>query len=297
MDIEVLSQEHFKEYPPLSRLLDLPQIPDEIYIRGKLPSITLDHLGRATPRILTVVGSREHSSYAREALEYLLQGLRGENVIVLSGLAIGIDSSAHKSALENNLLTIGIPGSGLHDDVLYPRSSERLAKDILYAHGTLLSEFSPSTKAAKWTFLARNRVMAALADAILVAEAKENSGTLVTARYALELGKPIGCITGSLFSEFNKGSNALIRDGATPLMSQEDLFSLLEIEKKKEETAELPLLSEDESHILSLLSEPHSKADLLLLSKLPPDRFLQALTMLELSNYVKTSLHEVRKLV
>lgn len=297
MDIDIFSHNNFSFHPLLSRLLTLDQVPSTLYVRGVLPHIEINTLGAAKPRILTVVGSRNHSQYAEEATKELISALRGYPVIILSGLALGIDSLAHETALASSLITIGIPGSGLNDTALYPRTSERLAKEILYAHGALLSEFAPDTRAAKWMFLARNRLMAALADAVLIIEAQEKSGTLVTARHALELGKPIGCVVGSIFSDFNKGSHALIRDGATPIMDPIDLFSLLTIDPSPSAEKELPFLGEHESFLLSLLAEPRSKSDLLTLSKLSPPQFLQALTMLELEGLVTTSLHEVRKLV
>ena len=298
--ITTITQKEFKDSPLLSRLLHLYDIPDTLYIRGKLPEIVENERGLLSPRILTIVGSRNHSHYATDVIKHLVGALKGENVIILSGLALGVDGIAHRTALENNLTTLAIPGSGLSDKFLYPREHGRLATEILYSHGALISELAPDTSAAKWTFPSRNRLMAALSDAVLVVEAREKSGTLITARQALELGKNIGIVPGSIFSDFLKGSHALLQDGAMPITESSHLFDLLSLKKKLPDEANSETsknLTGPEKMLYELLCEPLSKSELLERSKLSPSLFLMALTSLEIDSLITTSLHEVRKVV
>lgn len=293
-------EEHlYASIPFLSRLLALASVPKELYIEGEIPEITFDEYGRAIPRILTVVGSRKHTTYGKDAVEVLLKGLQGEPVIVLSGLALGIDGLSHKTALSHNIQTIAIPGSGLSRRVLYPKAHLHLAEDILKEGGVLISELKEDEESSPWSFPSRNRIMAALCDAVLIIEAEEASGTLITARQALELGKDIGVVPGNIFSSSSKGTNALAKDGAQIITSTEDLFDLLHLsyENKKEEISVPLTLTSEESAIMNLLTEPHQKDDLLIKSNLPTSVFLTALSSLEIKGYIHETFGEVRKVV
>ncbi len=298
-----IPQDAFKNHPLLSRLLELHDVPKVLHIKGTLPKITLDEYGRATPRILTIVGSRKNTAYGRQVLEMLLKSLRGENVIILSGLALGIDGLSHRNALLNNLLTIAIPGSGLDDKVLYPSSHKNLAQEILTKGGTLISELAPDTRATLWTFPMRNRIMAALSDAVLFIEAEEKSGTLITARQALELGRDIGAIPGDIFSPSAFGTNMLIREGAYSITSPENLFDLLHLSRKSEEER---MRSEDDTEknyskhetiIMELLREPIDKDTLFASTQLPFEDFISAFSSLELDNQLEETFGEVRRIV
>lgn len=295
---KIIPRTEFKNHPLLSRLLNLPQVPESIYIQGTLPEIKIDEQGYSTPRILTVVGSRKHSTYGKDVVKYLVSSLKGTDVIILSGLALGIDSLSHKTALENNILTISIPGSGLGKDVIYPRSNTRLAEEILVSGGALLSEYDDTTKAEQWTFPARNRLMASLSDVVLLIEAEDKSGTLITARHALELGKDIGIVPGSIFSPTSRGTHALLHDGATPICAKEDLYELLHLHIEKQSAEEIIKdLNKQESLIYELLSEPYKKDTLLITSKLPTSEFMVALTTLEMKGYIQETFGEVRRVV
>ena len=158
-ELKLLSPEHF---PPLLR--QIPDAPKKLYIRGALPSAELSWL--------CVVGSRALTNYGREAVRHLIEGLRAYPLVIVSGLAYGADTEAHKAALEAGLPTVAIPGSGLSWDVLYPRANVTLAKEILSSGGALISEEEPETRAADWTFPKRNRITAGLCRATLIIEAK-----------------------------------------------------------------------------------------------------------------------------
>lgn len=284
----------------LSRVLELHQVPKQLYCKGELPTFTQDEYGSITPRILTVVGSRKYTNYGKDALETLLSSLSGYPVIILSGLALGIDSLAHKAALKHNLKTIAIPGSGLGKQSLYPRTNYMLAQEILTQNGLLLSELDDHQSAAPWTFPARNRLMAALSDAVLIIEAEEKSGTLITARQALELGKDIGVVPGSIFSPSSAGTNSLLKDGAYPITNQEDLLSLLKLSPKGEAVnpqKTLPLLSQIEKEIFDALTEPTTKEELQARTNCTTAEFLIAFSKLELSGLINESLGEVRRIV
>ncbi len=292
----IIKQEEFKDHPLLSRLLELHDIPKQLYIRGTLPEVTLDEYGRATPRILTIVGSRKNTQYGKNVLQNLLATCKDQEIIILSGLALGIDGLAHKEALKNNLVTIAIPGSGLDTSVLYPSSHRILAQEILEANGALISELEDLTGSAPWTFPQRNRLMAALSDALLIIEAEEKSGTLITGRQALELGRDIGAVPGDIFSPSAFGTNLLIKDGAYPITSSEDLFALLHLTKIDTPTTQ-ENLTEYEFLILNLIREPIEKDILFAQTKLSFPDFLAAFSSLEIKGYIEELFGEVRKVV
>jgi DNA processing protein len=294
--ITAIPREKFKDYPLLARLLELQDIPETMYISGELPDITIDEYGRATPRILTVVGSRSYTSYGKQALEKLIGSLAGENVIILSGLALGIDGLSHITALKNNITTIAIPGSGIDLRVIHPRTNLDIAQEILIKHGALLSEFAPDTRPAKWTFAMRNRIMAALSDAVLLIEAREKSGTLITARMALELGRDIGAVPGEIFNPSSFGTNELIKNGAYLISSSDDLYALLHLSKKEKENIAIDY-SDDERKILEILKEPTEKDLLMIQSSLSPEIFLMTLSSLEIKGVIEETFGEVRRIV
>ncbi len=294
--ITIIPREKFSDHPLLARLLQLHDVPEQIYIAGVLPEIKLDEYGRSTPRILTVVGSRKHTQYGKQAIEKLISLLEGEEVIIVSGLAHGIDSIAHISALKNNLKTFAILGNGLDKKVMYPSTHLNLAEEIVDSGGLLISELSPLTEAAQWTFPARNRIVAALSDAVLIVEAEEKSGTLITARIALELGRDIGAIPGEIFSPTSVGTNTLIRDGAYIVTNEDDLFSLLHLSKKEKEI-QTENYSNEEKIIMDLLIEPKEKDALLIESKLNPSKFLITLSSLEMKGKIQETFGEVRRIV
>lgn len=277
-EIQQLSQNHF---PP--GLLEIPQIPKQLYLVGSLPD----------PNIYTyvaIVGSRNFTNYGKLATEYLIESLKGLPVVIVSGLALGIDSIAHRKALEVGLLTIAIPGSGLAPSVIYPRSHLSLAEEIIKHNGALLSEYKPEFKATHWSFPARNRIMAGLCNFILIIETEEKSGTLITAKLGTEYNKEVLAVPGSIFSDSSRGTNCLIEQGATPITSKECLLRALgfkdkSIENKKSEND--PNLSADEKSLLSHLTTPKTRDELGSQMNLAIYHINMTLSLLELKGYIK----------
>ena len=244
-----IKHEHF---PP--KLKEIPDAPEHLYVEGELPEPEkYIYLG--------VVGSRKHSSYGKVACEDLIKGLSGQPIVIVSGLALGIDAVAHTSALEAGLFTVAVPGSGLAPEVLYPKSHFRLARDIIDSGGALLSEFEPEFKATPWSFPKRNRIVAGLCDAVLVIEATEKSGALITAKLATGYNRDVLAVPGSIYSEQSKGPNNLIARGAYPITSSQDIIKHfnLRTEGKTEQQQLFESFSEKEIAVLRLLTEPRTK--------------------------------------
>jgi len=279
------------EFP--SSLREIPCPPAELYLRGTLPDPTQFYY-------LAVVGSRKYTSYGREVTERVIEGLAGFPICIVSGLALGIDGIAHQTALETGLPTVAIPGSGLSDQVLYPRTNLGLAHEILENGGALLSEYPDDLHAAPWTFPQRNRIMAGISAGTLVIEAEEKSGTLITARLALDYNRNVFAVPGSIFSASSKGTNKLIKQGATPITSAKELLEELGLVAPapfitEQKPLNLELFSPDEQVILLLLDEPRAREELMALSTLPPARTLSTLTILEIKNTIQERMGKIER--
>jgi DNA processing protein len=197
------------------QLLELPQPPPVLYLRGEIPE---------RPAI-AMVGSRMADSYGLDVAELFARELAGRGVVIVSGLARGIDSAAHRGALEaEGGLTVAVLGCGI--DVAYPRGSARLADRIARA-GAVVSEFPMAAPPHKTHFPMRNRLIAALAAGTLVVRAAPRSGSLITARLALELGRDVYAVPGNIFDGRSRGPNALARDGALPVQHPREIFESL----------------------------------------------------------------------
>ncbi len=240
------------------------------------PPTTLNYRGDLAPlfdpecKSLAVVGSRKYTDYGKQVVEHLISGLRGYPINIVSGLALGIDSLAHNAALEADLYTLAVPGSGISDGVIYPRKHQSLAHTILQAEGALLSEFPPDTPAAPWTFPQRNRIMAGLSHATLIIEATEKSGTLITARLATDYNRELLVVPGDIFKANSAGGHQFLKLGATPVTSATDILDVLGLEVRSEpdEALPRPALTPEEEVIWNLLSEPLDRDTLIRLSKL-----------------------------
>jgi DNA processing protein len=277
--IDTTKQLNENYFPPL--LSETNDPPKKLFYAGKIPDWS-DY------KILCVVGSRKNSSYGKMVCHKLIASLRGKKVIIVSGLALGTDAYAHQEALSAGLIAVAVPGSGLNPKVLAPKTNFGLAKEILRSGGMLMSEYEPDFKATPWSFPKRNSTMAGMSHATLLIEAGEKSGTLITARLAMEYNRDVLVVPGSIFSETSKGSNQLLRDGATPITCVEDLHEALGIQnQEKIEIEEIENCSIEEEIILKLLSEPRDRNFLLEESGLNVTNLNANLSLLEIKGYVK----------
>ncbi|OHA17754.1 MAG: DNA protecting protein DprA [Candidatus Taylorbacteria bacterium RIFCSPHIGHO2_01_FULL_46_22b] len=278
-----------KSFPPL--LSEIPDPPKQLYYRGTLPDWE-QH------KFLCVVGSRKYSNYGREVCEQLIAGLSGFPIIIVSGLALGIDSIAHKAAIASGLKTIAVPGSGLDWNVLYPASHAHLAKQIIEKGGALMSEFEPKFRATPYSFPQRNRIMAGMSHAVLVIEAEQKSGTLITSRLATEYNREVLAVPGSIFSTGSSGPHMLIRLGATPVTNSRDILTALGFETLSDQlqtTRDYSDCSSTEKSLLALLSQPLSRDELIRQSKLSTSEANTTLSILEIKGLVKEVLGEIRR--
>ncbi len=270
-------------------LLEIPQPPKELYVIGEFPPENLIYL--------CVVGSRKYTSYGKEICEKIIAGLRGYPIVIVSGLALGIDAIAHKKALMIGLKTLVFPGSGLSYEAMHPKTNILLAKEIVEKGGCLISEFEPNFRATLWGFPMRNRLMAGISKAVLIIEAEEKSGTMITARLATEYNRDVLAVPGSVFSPNSKGTNKLIRLGATPITCPEDVLEALgfEIEKDKNKQASLFMdLSKEEQNVIALLREPIPRDDLIRAMKMQISQANSILSVMEIKGIIKEELGEIR---
>lgn len=238
----------FEVFPSLS---EIPEKPKRLYMRGTLENIK-------HKKIVAFVGSRACTSYGMNACRTLIEGLRGYNIVIVSGLAMGIDTVAHKASLETGLTTIAFPGSGLGWKTIYPAVNKDLAKEIIKKGGALFSEYPEETRGAIWTFPRRNRIVAGIADIVIIVEAQGKSGALITARLGTEYNKIVGAVPGSIYSSSSVGTNWLLRLGAVPITSSEDILKELGLEKKDVPLSAL-VVNENEGRVLDALNEPKTK--------------------------------------
>lgn len=272
-------------------LAELPTPPLPCAIRG-----TLEHT--EGKKIVAVVGSRAHTSYGARICRELIAGLRGYPVVIVSGLALGIDAIAHKSALDAGLTTIAFPGSGLSDAVLYPRMHRGLAEDILASGGALLSEFDDDFRATPWSFPQRNRLVAGIADIVIVVEAKEKSGALITARLGTEYNRLVGAVPGSVDSDASRGTNWLLRLGATVIRSSEDILEELGLlAPEVARSRELPLVNDQERRVLDLLTEPRTRDYIIEALDLDPASATVVFSSLEIKGFVRETYGMLERIV
>jgi DNA processing protein len=271
-------------------LKEIPHPPKILYMQGKMPDNNMTYLA--------VVGSRKYTSYGKDICEKLIKGLKGYPIVIVSGLAIGIDTIAHKTAIENNILTIAFPGSGLDRNALHPKSNIYLAEDIIKNNGCLISEMEPDKKATLYSFPQRNRLMAGISKAVLIIEAEEKSGTLITARMALDYNRDVLAVPGSAFSSNSNGTNWLIKQGATPITTSEDILIALGFKIEKEKQSEEEKYSDcgpDEMKIINLLREPRERDEIIRLSGLPINEANALLSIMEIKELIKEELGTIRK--
>lgn len=191
--------------------------PKELYYTGNLPETR-----RPT---VAIVGTRKPTSYGKEVTTRFAGELARKGVVIVSGLALGVDALAHIAALEAGGTTLAVLGNGL--PTIYPAANQGLAKRILEHGGAILTEYEEGTEARSHQFLERNRIVSGLADAVIITEAAQRSGTLNTAAHALEQGKEVFVVPGNITSPMSLGCNALIAQGATPLLNSDQVLEVI----------------------------------------------------------------------
>ncbi len=275
-DIRQIGQEDF----PVN-LREIYHPPEHLWLRGKLPE--------TGTKTLAIVGSRAASQYGKESTAMLVGGLAGYPISIVSGLALGIDAEAHKAALSAGLHTIAIPGSGLDDSIIYPRTNRMLANEILTSGGALLSEHQPKHVARAYDFPSRNRIMVGIADAVLIIESAKRSGTLITARLAGEYNRDLLCVPHRIGDPHGFGAHLFIRLGAGLVTEPFHILEALHIAPRESSvTKKIPSdLSKSERIIYDTLSEPHARDDLIRITKLQTSDVLTALVSLELRGLTK----------
>jgi DNA processing protein len=278
-NIVVLKPESYPE-----QLLHIPKPPKQLYLRGEMPPKDM--------KLLCIIGSRKNTDYGRHVCKDLVASLKGKNVGIVSGLALGIDAIAHQSALDNKLYTLALPGSGINEKVLHPQTNVLLSRKIIESGGGIVSEFEPDFKATQYSFPMRNRIMAGISHAVLIIEAERKSGTLITSRLATDYNRDVLTIPGSIYSTHSEGPNMLIRIGATPITCAEDLHEALGFEQNQTLNfieQDLSDCTEQEKNILKIISEHQeiSKDDLITETGIATSEIIMCLALLELKGYIR----------
>ncbi len=264
-------------YP--ERLHAIDASPPVLYVRGELSS--------ADAWAVAIVGTRRVTRYGRQVAEELAAALAAQGITVVSGLARGVDGVAHRAALQAGGRTLAVLGSGV--DKIYPPEHRHLADEIC-ARGAILSDYAPGTLPDAVNFPPRNRIIAGLSLATVVVEAGESSGALITARFALEQGREVFAVPGSIYAPLSVGPNHLIRDGARPLLSVDDLLEALNVSRVAQYRQARLALPDDpvEAQLLSLLENESLHVDeLSVQANLPVSEVSAALTMMELKGLVR----------
>lgn len=263
-----------RQHPLFPRqLYNLSQIPVGLFVKG--------NLGLLKKPVVAIVGSRKATVYGRQIAFEFSQALAEAGSAVISGLAVGIDTQAHLGSLKSG--TIAVLGSGLNQ--IYPPVNRSLATEILKNKGLLLTEYPLDWPVKAVHFPARNRLIAALAQVVIIVEAAEKSGALITADFALELGREVMAVPGSIKNPYASGCHSLIKQGAHPLTDIDDVFSLLQLSYQTKETK--PLNAEEQLY-LDLIDFQGTPIDQLIVkTKKAPEEALALLSTLELKGYVR----------
>lgn len=263
--------------------------PEELALSEDPPVVlyTIGKIELLEKNLVGIVGARKHTNYGSRVCKDLVSSLMNYDVTIVSGMALGIDTIAHKTTLEHEGCTIAVLGNGI--DTYYPRSNYTLWNDIKNK-GLILSEYPPGTPAYAGNFPQRNRIIAYLCKSLLVIEAKEKSGSLITARVAAESGKDVFAVPGNIDSIYSKGTNRLISDGAFPLVDFSSFLLRYPNLKQKFSFKENFIqedLGDDEKKVFEMIASGVQKIDLLNYH-LPMDTsvILACLTMLELKGYI-----------
>lgn len=266
-------------HPYLQIISSIAVVPKKLYTLGKLPE---------RRRVsVAIVGTRKPTAYGKEVTQQLASELAKRGVVIISGLALGVDGIAHQAALEAGGTTIAILGNGLPK--IYPSSHRQLAERIVVSGGAILSEYAPNTPSYPSQFLERNRIISGLADAVIITEAASRSGTLNTAGHALDQGKEIFVVPGNITSPLSAGCNALLKQGASPVTGPDDILEVIAPELLHPQAILALGNNPAETAIITALQSGVRDGEALQQkTKLAPHDFSQTLTMLEIAGVVRS---------
>jgi DNA processing protein len=260
-----------------AKLKLIPQPPKLLYSLGDIAP--LDNL-----KVVSIVGSRAVTPYGRQVTLQLAGELAARGIAIVSGLALGVDALAHQAALEAGGYTVAVLPSSIEQ--VYPATNRQLAAQIVRAGGALISEYAGDMKSFRSNFVIRNRLVAGLSDVLLVTEASYRSGTLHTANFALEQGKTVMAIPGNITSSNSQGTNSLIKAGALPVTDVSDILQALHLEDAQLIESVTAASADEEAILIQLKQGVTDVNELQASSKLPPQRFSQTLTMMEITGKI-----------
>lgn len=274
-----MTEIHFKNknYPAL--LKEIPDAPASFFLRGELPDPALP--------TVAIVGTRRLTRYGKQWTEKIALELARAGIIIVSGLARGIDTIAHKAALEAGMPTIAVLGTGIDDKTIFPQQNLQLARDIIDNGGAILSEYPAGTHGTKFTFPARNRIVAGMSLGTLVTEAPVKSGALITARLALDYNREVMAIPHPLGTWTGEGNNNILRKGAHLIRSAKDILKVLSLEEMKSSAPSYNGEDESEKKILAILNDSLHIDVIIEKTRLPQQTAMTTLTMLELKGVVR----------
>lgn len=279
-----------KEYPKLLKNIYDP--PFGFYIKGTMPDDALEKIG--------IIGARKCTDYGKSVAFNLANDLGERNIVIVSGMARGIDTAAHKGAIAGKGKTIAVLGCGL--DICYPSENKYIMEKII-DNGCVISEFPPKTSPVSYNFPLRNRIISGLSKAIIVVEASEHSGTFSTVESALENGRDVFAVPGNITSKYSAGTNSLIKQGCPPITNFEDILFELGMSYEEEETEKyinnIPdNISIEEKQVFDCLSSEPVSVDYIV-NKLKKDitEIQYILFTLEISGYIEKlpSMKYIRK--
>ncbi len=256
----------------------IAKCPETLYFIGKLPE-------KRRPTV-AIVGSRKPTAYGREVTYQLAFDLAKQGIIIVSGLALGVDGIAHRATLDAGGITLAVLANSV--DSIYPSTHINLSKDIIKGGGAMISEYEPITEARDFQFLERNRIVSGLSDAVIVTEAASRSGTLSTVMHALEQGREVFVVPGNITSPMSAGCNNLIKQGAHPITCAQDVLEIIAPDLLQPQTSLALGSNPQESKIISLLQSGIRDGDeLQLLSELDASEFSMTLTTMEISGTIR----------
>lgn len=263
-----------------NQLASIAKVPNTLYYCGELPSTPV--------KSVAIVGSRKPTPYGKSVTEKIVHALAEHNVTIISGLALGIDSIAHRAALKFNAPTIAVMARGLNG--IYPASHFSLSREIVKAGGALISTYPADMPAQPYHFLERNRIISGLSSIVIVTEAAVKSGTLNTASHALEQGKDVFAVPGNITSPMSAGCNRLIRQGAQPLIDTSDILSALGIKSQKT-TPQIPVRKNKTEQLIinAILAGAKDTNQIINATNISPSSIFVTLSTLEIAGIIESS--------